>query len=234
MRDNSLYSLGGAGAILMGVLGLAVGITSLLIPANLLGGVPDVQSPFMYWEANKTMVLINWWALGLQGALGLAVIPAVSRTVEALNEGWVRWMTSLAMLAFAVMILDNYWSIVYTSARASAYLTGTPAMRAALTVPGAPQAIDVQGWLINGAGGLYWLVAGGLALRGRVWPRGLAYLAILAGGFFNFLLLASQVLPEIVVSGWQPILGGVGGALSVAGYIWMGLFLRRLAHTEGA
>lgn len=92
----------------------------------------------------------------LIGAIfALAMIPAVSATVQHLNEGWVRWTSTLAILAFAVVILDNYWAIVYTDARAQAYWTGTEAMRANLTAPGAPQRIDVQGWLANGAVGIW-------------------------------------------------------------------------------
>jgi hypothetical protein len=52
MKHNSLYKLGGIASILVGISYVAIGITSVLIPAN-LGGVPNVQSPFMYWEANR-------------------------------------------------------------------------------------------------------------------------------------------------------------------------------------
>jgi hypothetical protein len=41
----------------------------------------------MYYQENKIMLLTNWWALLLGAVLALAVIPAVSQTVQHLNEG---------------------------------------------------------------------------------------------------------------------------------------------------
>lgn len=226
MKDNSLYKLGGIASILVGISYVVIGITSVLIPTN-LGGVPDVQSPFMYWEANKTMLLTQWWAMLIGAVFALAMVPAVSATVQHLNEGWVRWTSTLAMIAFAVVILDNYWSIVYTDARAQAYITGSEAMRATLTVPGAPQWIDVQGWLANGAVGLWLLVCSVLALRNQVWHKGLAYLGIIGSGIY-FMALASQVIPGLVLSGAFVFAGGIGAIFAPICFTWMGIYLRRV------
>ena len=81
MKDNSLYELGGFASIVVGISYVVVGITGIFIPAN-LGGAPDVQSPFMYWEENKFMLLTQWWALLLGAVFALAVIPAMSKTVQ--------------------------------------------------------------------------------------------------------------------------------------------------------
>jgi hypothetical protein len=86
MKDNSLYKLGSISSILLGLSYLVVGITGVLIP-SILNGVPNAQSPFMYYQENKIMLLTNWWALLLGAVLALAVIPAVSQTVQHLNEG---------------------------------------------------------------------------------------------------------------------------------------------------
>ena len=230
MKDNSLYKLGGICAILLGVSYLVVGITGALIPPK-LSGVPDAQSPFMYWEENKVMVLTNWWALLLGAVFALAVIPVVSKTVQPLNEGWVRWTSTLATIAFAVVILDNYWSIVYTTARANAYAYGTEATRAALTVPGAPQWIDVQGWLAYGAVGFWVLVISIVALRGNAWPQGLAYLGIV-GSFLYFLALAASVIHDLVVSGAATALAPIGAVFAPIWFTWMGIHLRRVASQE--
>ena len=225
MKDNSLYKLGGIASILLGISYVVIGITGFLLPPN-LGGMPDIQSPFMYFEANKTMLLTNWWATLIGAVFALAVIPAVSATVQYMNEGWVRWTTTLAIIAFAVAILDNYWAIVYTAARANAYLHGSEATRATLTVPGAPQWIDVQGWLANGAVGLWGLVVSILALRGNAWPKGLAYLGI-GGALLYFLALASSVVPNLVVSGTGAWIGIIGAVYAPIWFTWMGIFLRR-------
>ena len=86
MKDNSLYRLGGICSFLVGLSYVVAGLTTIFMPPA-LNGVPDVQSPFMYFEANKTMLLTNYWALGLGAVFALAVIPAVSATVQHLNEG---------------------------------------------------------------------------------------------------------------------------------------------------
>lgn len=230
MKDNSLYKLGSICSILLGISYLVVGITGALIPPK-LSGVPDVQSPFMYWEQNKVMVLTNWWALLLGAVFALAMIPAVSKTVQHLNEGWVRWTSTLATIAFAVVILDNYWSIVYTTARANAYMYGTAATRAALTVPGAPQWIDVQGWLAYGAVGFWVLVISVVALRGNAWPKGLAYLGIV-GAFLYFLALAASVISDLVVSGTVTVVAGIAAVFAPIWFTWMGIHLRRVASQE--
>ena len=146
MKDNSLYRLGGIAAILVGITYVITGITNIFIPSS-LNGVPDAQSPFMYWEESKVLILTNWWATLIGAVFALAMIPAVSGTVQHLNEGWVRWTKTLATLAFAVAILDNYWSIVYTDARAQAYMTGSESIRSELTVPGARNlSMSKAGW----------------------------------------------------------------------------------------
>src|SRR5512136_923636 len=101
------------------------------MPPN-IAGVPNAKLPIMYFEDNKLLLLTNWWALLIGAVFALAMIPAVAATVQHLNEGWVRWTSTLATIAFAVVILDNYWSIVYTDSIAKVYMTGTEATRAAL------------------------------------------------------------------------------------------------------
>jgi hypothetical protein len=230
MKDNSLYKLGGIASIIVGISYVVIGVTGVLFPSN-LGGMPNAQSPFMYWEANKTMLLTQWWAMLISAVFALAMIPAVSATVQHLNEGWVRWTSTLATIAFAVSILDNYWSIVYTDARAHAYMFGTEAVRATLSVPGAPQAIDVQGWLANGAVGLWALVISVLALRHQVWHKGLAYLGIF-GAFVYFLALLAQVIPDLVYAGAVVYVGILGAIVAPIWFTWMGIHLRRAASQE--
>lgn len=225
MKDNSVYKLGSIASVIVGISYVVIGITGVLFPSN-LGGVPNAQSPFMYWDANKTMLLTQWWAMFIGAVFALAMIPAVSATVQHLNEGWVRWTSTLATIAFAVSILDNYWSIVYTDARAQAYVAGSEAIRATLSVPGAPQAIDVQGWLANGAVGLWVLVVSVLALRHQVWLKGLAYLGIFGASIY-FLALLAQVIPDFVYSGAIVYIGVLGAVVAPIWFTWMGIYLWR-------
>jgi len=59
MKDNSLYKLGGIASILVGISYVVIGVTTVLLPPNLGGGVPNAQSPFMYLEANYWLLMIN-------------------------------------------------------------------------------------------------------------------------------------------------------------------------------
>ena len=116
MKDNSLYKLGGIASIIVGISYLVIGVTTLLLPSS-LNGMPEAISPFFYFEANRGLLLTNYWAFTIGAIFALAMIPAVSAIVLQLNEGWVRWTASLATLGFVVAILDNYWAIVETPAR---------------------------------------------------------------------------------------------------------------------
>ena len=229
MKDNSLYKLGGFASIVVGISYAVIGITTVLLPPNLTG-VPNAQSPCMYFEANRGLLMTNYWAFTIGAIFALAMIPAASATVQHLGEGWVRWTASLATLGFAVAILDNYWAIVETPARAAIYASGTEAIRAALSIPGEPQAIDVQGWLGSGGVGLWVLVIGLLALRGKVFPKGLAYLWII-GAFTYFISLAASVIPDLYLSGVVIVVSGIGAILAPIGYGWMGIHLWRVGSS---
>ncbi len=226
MTDNSLYKLGGIASIFVGISYVVVGITSILTPPA-VAGVPNAQATILFFEDSKFLILTNWWALLIGAVFALAMIPAVSATVQHLNEGWVRWTSTLATIAFAVVILDNYWPIVYTEARARAYETGTEAVRAALSVPGSPQWIDVQGWLAYGAVGSWLLVISLLALRSNIWPKGLAYLGVFVA-FIYFLALASSVIPGLVISGAILFVAGIAVVVAPIFFTWMGIYLRRI------
>lgn len=228
MKDNSLYKLGGFASIVVGISYAVIGGTFLLMDPALAGYENNAQSQFLFLKENLGLLMTNYWAYTLGSIFAFAMIPAVSATVQHLNEGWVRWTSSLATLAFAVTILDNYWAIVMNPPRAAAYLAGNEALRATLTVPGAPQWIDVQNWLAFGAVGLWVLVISLLALRGNVWSKGLAYLGI-ALAFVYFLALSPIVFPSLSgVVIFTVVAGGGGIVLAPIWYIWMGIHLRRI------
>jgi len=224
MQDKSLYKLGGICSVLVGISYVVIGIT-VLLEAPELTVENNAQSPFLFFESNRVILLTQWSAMAWGAVFALAVIPAVSEKVRNLNEGWVRWTSTLATLGFAVTILDNYWAIVMTPARAAAYVTSSEAMRAAFAVPGEVQFIDVQGWLGYGAVGLWVLVVNLLALRSAIFPKLLAYLGI-ATALAYFLVLTTMVFPN--VRGMILVVAAIGGiVLAPIWYIWIGLIMYR-------
>jgi hypothetical protein len=224
MKDNSLYKLGGICSVIVGISYVVIGITELLLSPE-LSVENNARAPIMFFESNRVLLLTQWSAMAWGAVFALAVIPAVSEKVRHLNEGWVRWTSTLATLGFAVTILDNYWAIVMTPDIAIAYVAGGEAVRAALSVPGAPQFIDIQGWLGYGAVGLWILVVNLLALRGNILPRLLAYLGI-AVAIAYFLVNASTAF--LGLRGIILVLAGIGGVvLGPIWYVWMGLILYR-------
>ena len=224
VKDNSLYTLGGICSVLVGISYVIIGIT-VLRESRALTVENNALAPIMFFESNRAVLLSQYWAMALGAVLALAVIPAVSEKVRYLNEGWVRWTSTLATLGFAVTILDNYWAIIMIPRLAITYQTGDPALRAALTVPGAAQFIDIQGWLGYGAVGLWVLVVSLLALRGNLFPRLLAYLGI-ATAIAYFLVVITMVFPD--VRGILLVIAGIGAILlAPLWHGWMGLLLYR-------
>lgn len=224
MKDKSLDKFGGICSMLAGISYVVIGITVLLESPELTGE-NNAQSPLLFFESNRGVLLTQWSAMAWGAVFALAVIPAVSEKVRNLNEGWVRWTSTLATLGFAVTILDNYWAIVMAPARAAAYVTGSEAMRAAFSVPGEVQFIDIQGWLGYGTVGLWVLVVNWLALRGAIFPKPLAYLGI-ATALAYFLVLTTMVFPN--VRGMILVVAAIGGiVLAPIWYIWIGLILHR-------
>lgn len=209
--------------MLVGLSYAVIGVTQLLLPPE-LSGENTAQSPFMYFDAHQGVLMSQYWAMALGAVFALAVVPAVSATVRDLHEGWVQWSSTLASLGFAVAILDNYWAIALTPARAAAFVTGNEVWRGALTVPGAPQFIDVHGYLGYGAVGVWVLVVSLLALRGARWPRPLALLGIaLAIAYFLVVTPLFSEVREVVL-----LVAGIGGViLAPIWYIGIGLMLRR-------
>ena len=181
-----------------------------------------VSGPSSSWS-ERVLLMAQWSAMAWGAVCALAVIPAVSAKVQEAGEGWVRWTSTLAMLGFAVTILDNYWAIVRTPALAAAYYAGDAMTRTALQLPSTPQFIDVQGWLGYGAVGLWMLIVNVLALRARSWPKPLAYLGIV-GAIGYFMAVMSAVVPNAL--GMILIVAGIGAlVVGPLWYIWIGLIL---------
>jgi hypothetical protein len=223
MKDNSLFKVGGGASIAMGVIAALIGITYMLLPPDQRLGVPAARIlPAI--AQGSLMLRTELLEMALVGVLGLAAVPAISEMVRAGHEGWVRWMSNLALVGFAVMAVSNAFTFARLPGIALAYVKGDPATQAAL-VPVWRSSLDLHGFWGYGAIGLWVLVVSLLALRGTSIPKGLAWLGVLAA-VLNLLIPVGFLLKQPPVFLYDSILGGL---VSCVWFIWVGLVARRYA-----
>jgi hypothetical protein len=173
---------------------------------------------------NSTLYVEEYIVFAFSSLLAIAAVLAISASTRAVHDGWVHWTSTLAIIGLAVNTIDGIRRAALDPAKATAYVQGNAAVKAALTVPGALQGLDPQGWLRLGAVGLWIPVVSLLALRGGTWPKLLASLGMVGAIVYSLAVVAQVVrAPPLLV-----ILAGVGGVILVPiWYIWLGLRLRR-------
>jgi hypothetical protein len=225
MKDNSLNKLGGTCSILLGITYIVVAVIYLLMPPNQQDATGISPEAFLESLAqNPTLYIVGGLVFALGSLLGIAAVQAISESVRSVDEGWVRWTSTLAILGFAVNTIDSFRRMALDPARATAYVQGDAVVKAALTVPSALPGLDPQAWLRLGAIGLWVLVVSLLALRSGIWPRPLTYLGI-AVTIVYWLIVASNFLQ---IQLFTAIVAGVGLViLTPIWYIWLGLRLRK-------
>lgn len=221
LKDNTLTKLGGNCSILLGILYLVIGVTYLLLPAAQKQTSATDQFLPSFAE-NPTTQVIQWWVFAISGLVAIAVVLAVSESVRSENEGWVRWTSTLALLGFAVVAINNFRNIAYQPGLARAYVEGDAVTKAAIEVSG-PFSLDPQGWLGFGAVGLWVLVVSLLALRVGAWPTLLTYIGIATAAYW--LIVVGFVFNQETLFTIGAALGGI--ILAPIWYIWTGLRLRQ-------
>lgn len=222
MRDRSLFALGGACSVLVGISYIIVGLTYVLLPPTQRPPIADYSRFLASVGQNPTPLMAQYWAFALGAVLAIAAVPAISEKVRSVNEGWVRWTGNLAFLGFAVTAIDFFRQIATLPHRVAGLLAGGTSATLEIT-RGPLTGLDPDGWLGFGGVGLWILVVSVLALRGGALPRPLAYLGV-----------AVTVLYWLVVAGlvWDIetlilIAATVGGIVAAPiWYIWTGLVLR--------
>jgi hypothetical protein len=224
MKDNSLLKLGGACAILLGVVNASSSLLYFFIPAEQRAAQPAaVILPSIAQGA--PFLIILFWTQAIVGILGMVVVPALSRIFQNVNAGWVRWTTNLAVFGFAISAVGYFLDIEKLQNIARAYVNGDAQIKALLTATW-KSSLDEQGFWGYGAVGAWMLVISLLALRTNRFPRLLCYLGI-ALGLLNLLtppgvMLKSQPMLLIIV--------GAAAIISPIWYIWSGLIARRSAN----
>jgi len=224
MENKSLGKLGGICSIFLGISYILVGITYFFRPAEQKPGV-DAAQYLLSMAENQTPALLNFWFFAIGALFAIAAVAAISELVRSQNEGWVRWMSTLAYIGFAVTIIGYLQTISLIPGRADAYVAGDASTRAAIAaLSGSSLSLDPNGWIRYGLPGLWIFVVGILALRGDIVPKILAYLGII-GAICYWLIVAGYLFHvEVLVA----ISAGLGGVIcGPIFFIWMGLILRR-------
>jgi hypothetical protein len=229
MKDITLRKLGGTCSILAGVTLLVIAVLLPLEPAEQQADPYTCRcaDTFLTSLAHTSMLHIaGLGLLALYALLAIAAVLAISASVRSVNDGWVRWSSTLAIIGLAVNAIDPLRRMALDPASAAAYVQGDAAVKAALTVPSAFLGLDPQGWLKFGAFGFWVLVASLLALRSGAWPKLLAFVGI-GVALASWLVVVGEVTQtqsqsEIAIPG---IIGLA--ILAPIWYIWLGLRLRK-------
>jgi hypothetical protein len=209
--DRSLARLGGQAAILLGVIGAVSSALYVVLPADLQASVPAARF-LPAFDSDPTLLLVVFWTQAIIGVLGLAVVPALTRPVRDLSEGWARWTSTLALIGFAVSSVGYLLSIERLPRIAAAYVAGDPSTQAALAATW-KASIDLFGVWGYGAVGAWVLVVSILALRGGRLDRPLNMIGIALG--ITYLLVPAATLLKI-----QPLLTVSAALGAVFGAIW--------------
>lgn len=229
MKDHSLNQLGGICSILLGVSYILIGALFLLLPAaQRVGSGASPDAFFRSFAQNPTLHTVYYWVFALGAVVALGAVPAISESVRSVNEGWMRWVSNLAFLGFAVTAIDYFRMLGLQPGRAVAYVAGDATTQAVLAAPGYTAGLDVNGWLGFGGVGLWVLVVSLLGLRAGTWPKPLSYVGIAVAVLYA-LVVVSFVF-EIAAT-LLPIVAGLGGIVAAPiWYIWIGLRLRKAAE----
>jgi hypothetical protein len=220
MKNGTLARFGGLCSILLGIVAILISVVYLLLPPEQrLGVKAAVILPAV--ARGATLLLAQFWLLAVEGVLGLAVVTALSRLVESLAEGWVRFTALLAIVGFAITAVGNVITIARLPGVAAAYVAGDASTKAALA-PVWHSTLDPYGIFGYGAVGLWILVISALALRSSRLPRPLTYVGLAYGVLLLLIpvaLLTGATTTFLII---VVVLSAIAGPIW---WIWSGLRL---------
>jgi hypothetical protein len=123
MKDTTLSRLGRTCSIPLGISLIVVGITYLPWPPEQQQIVSLYTDPGAFLESfakNSSLLTVEFWAEAQGVLLGIASVLAISATVRAVNEGWVRWTSTLAIIGLAITAIHDLRFLALTPSRAAA------------------------------------------------------------------------------------------------------------------
>ena len=219
--DRSLARLGGFCAILLGLISAAGSALYVILPADLQASVPAPR--FLPAFAKDSMVLVAiFWSQAAVGILGLAVVPAVTRVVAEVHQGWSRWMSNLAIVGFAVSSVGYFLSLERLPRIAAAYVAGDLSTQAALAAVW-KSSIDLFGVWGYGAVGAWVFVISVLAFRASRFTVPLNIVGLAAGVVYFMVPVATIFKVQALIS----LAAVVGVPIGLVWYLWVGYRLLR-------
>jgi uncharacterized protein DUF4386 len=213
--------VGGACAMLVGLLTAVAGITYLFLPEAQRLQVPGERILASFAE-DGSVLRLELLALGLLGIFGIGAVAALSRQVASDRGGWVQWASTIATVGFAVTAVGQFITLERLPRVAAAFVAGDQGTRAALAAVW-KSTLDPYGLFGFGGVGLWVLVLSVLALRQNMAPRALWSLGIAVGILYE-LVPAGQLLES---SALIVFTGVAGGILAAVWYLWVGLITLR-------
>ncbi len=170
-------TLGGACAILIGLLNVAIILYFLNAPES---GRNDAYAFFDNFPNDALRASVPWIVFAITVVLSYAVLPIVHKAVRGIHPDWARFAALFGLVGYTV---QGVWAITLTRAApvlSATFQSGSEATRNAILAIGLPQ-IDPDGWFSFGGPGTWMIVVNILAIAGRRLSRGHAALGILAG-----------------------------------------------------
>jgi hypothetical protein len=230
MPDKSVLSLGGTCAIL----------NSILLPLFVISFLFSPERHFIgtaaYFETiatNPRWIMIRFVVEALYSLLAIAVVIAISDIMRPANEGLVRWMSILAILGYATLVVDTMMLLDHLPRLATRFVDADEYTKAAILAMGSNYvhfSIDPDAWVGFGLPNLWFLMVGWLAIRGGQLPKNLALLGLIVGGL-NFLAVAGDSFELQIILNILAVLGGL--VVGPIWFIWVGITLRRLTVLGG-
>jgi hypothetical protein len=175
--DRSIRRLGGWASILLGTSYLAFATAAPGIPPDQVLGASTEAFLLSLAENSTNFSLLLW--IGFIGAIvALPAVQAITGLVREVNEGLTRWTATLATAGFVIAALDFRRTLALLPEEATAFAEADRDFQEVILGDNLHLPLDPERWFSFGAVGVWILVVGILALRGRRLPSPLGYLAI--------------------------------------------------------
>jgi hypothetical protein len=226
MKPNQVLRYGGKCAIFVGAVNVAAGLAYLALPAAQKLGSPGADLLPSVAQNGMMLSLLNL-CLAVIGVFAIGLVPALTAVVRTpVNEGWLGWAASVAVVGYAVSAVAGLMVIDHVPRVAQAYVAGDAATKAAVLAVwrGTVDPYAVWGY---GAVGL-WIYLASAASFGtpqlRMSPV-LVLLGILVGVLHLLVPLSFVLNLPVLIT----IINLLGSVAATVWYVWVGASLRSAA-----